>query len=104
MNKAKAKEFWEKNKGKIMIVGGIAVGTALVAIGYKKGVNFGKCLEAVPEDLADTEYFSLFDPSKQYWKLADLGKFGEQLIENYAEANLGKESLVKSAKVFIKMK
>lgn len=38
MNKAKAKDFWEKNKGKITIVGGIAVGAALVAVGYKCGI------------------------------------------------------------------
>lgn len=43
MNKVKTKEFWEKNRGKIMIAGGIAVGAALVAVGYKKGYKVARC-------------------------------------------------------------
>lgn len=37
--KAKSKGFWEKNKSRIILVGGIAVGAALAAIGYWKGAK-----------------------------------------------------------------
>lgn len=41
MNKIKPREFWMKNKGKIIVIGSVALGTALVVVGYKKGMAKG---------------------------------------------------------------
>lgn len=35
MNKVKVKEFWEKNKGKIIIIGGVAATVSLAVVGCK---------------------------------------------------------------------
>lgn len=60
MNKAKAKKFWEKNKGKIVLVGCGVVGAALAAtIGYKRGLKMAHINElwfehdGVPETLGE---------------------------------------------------
>ncbi len=109
MNTIKAKEFWEKNKGKIILVGGIALGVtaAVVAykIGIKKGFNIGAYWDIMPgKEFSDTESFTLMPLNQKYWTLADLGKYGEQISEVYKDFGFSKDSVVKAGKVFIKTK